>query len=94
MGQTMAVAFFMLWRAGGVMLLGMALMKLGVFSASRSRRFYRRCIFWGYGLGLPLAALSAWDLIRVSWTMPHAIQVSSHLNYYGSLAVALGQLAG
>lgn len=92
MGQTMAVAFFVLWRAGGVMLLGMALMKLGVFSASRSRRFYRRCIFWGYGLGLPLAALSAWDLIRVNWTMPHAIQVSSHLNYYGSLGVALGHV--
>lgn len=92
MSQTMAVAFFMLWRAGGVMLLGMALMKLGVFSASRSRRFYRRCILWGYGLGLPLAALSAWDLIRVNWTMPHTIQVSSHLNYYGSLAVALGHV--
>jgi uncharacterized protein len=92
MSQTMAVAFFVLWRAGGVMLLGMALMKLGVFSAMRSRRFYRRCVFWGYGLGFPLAALSAWDLIRVHWTMPHAIQVSSHLNYYGSLAVALGHV--
>jgi uncharacterized protein len=92
MGQTMALGFFTLWRAGGVMLLGMALMKLGVFSASRSRRFYRRCILWGYGLGLPLAALSAWDLIRVNWTIPHAIQVSSHLNYYGSLAVALGHV--
>jgi uncharacterized protein len=92
MGQTMAVAFFMLWRTGGVMLLGMAIMKLGIFSASRSRRFYRRCVLWGYGLGLPLAALSAWDLIRVDWTMPHAVQVSSHLNYYGSLAVALGHV--
>jgi uncharacterized protein len=92
MGQTMAVAFFMLWRTGGVMLLGMALMKLGVFSASRSQQFYRRCIFWGYGLGLLLVATSAWDLIRVSWTQPHAIQVSSHFNYFGSLAVALGHV--
>jgi uncharacterized protein len=92
MAQTMAVAFSMLWRTGGIMLLGMALMKLGVFSAMRSRGFYRRCIFWGYGLGLPLVAFSAWDLIRVHWTMPHAIQVSSHLNYYGSLAVALGHV--
>jgi uncharacterized protein len=92
MAQTMAVAFFTLWRAGGVMILGMALMKLGFFSASRSRRFYSLCMIWGYGLGLPLAALSAWDLVRVNWTMPHAIQVSSHFNYYGSLAVALGHV--
>jgi uncharacterized protein len=92
MTQTLSFAFFTLWRAGGVMLLGMALMKLGVFSAQRSRSFYRRCVLWGYGLGLPLAALSAWDLIRVDWTMPHTIQVTSHLNYYGSLAVALGHV--
>jgi uncharacterized protein len=92
MAQTMGVAFSMLWRTAGVMLLGMALMKLGVFSATRSRSFYRRCILWGYGLGLPLVAFSAWDLMRVDWTIPHAIQVSSHLNYYGSLAVALGHV--
>ena len=92
MSQTMAVIFFTLWRAGGVMLIGMALMKLGVFSASRSRRFYRCCVAWGYGLGLPLVVLSAWDLIRVNWAMPHTIQVSSHLNYYGSLGVALGHV--
>jgi uncharacterized protein len=92
MSQTMALGFFTLWRAGGVMLLGMALMKLGVFSASRSRRFYLRCVFWGYGLGLPLVVLSAWDLMRVNWTMPHTIQVTSHLNYYGSMAVALGHV--
>jgi uncharacterized protein len=92
MAQAMAIPFFTLWRTGGVMLLGMALMKLGVFSAQRSPRFYRRCVIWGYGAGLPLAALSAWDLIRVGWSMPHMIQVSSHLNYYGSLGVALGHL--
>lgn len=92
MAQTMALGFFALWRAGGVMLLGMALMKLGVFSAARSRRFYRNCVVWGYGIGLPLAAVSAWDLIRVNWSMPHAVQVSSHFNYYGSLGVALGHM--
>ena len=89
MMQTTATAFFTLWRAGGVMLLGMALMKLGVLSARRSRQFYRRCIAWGLGLGLPLVVLSAWDLMRVNWQIPHTVQISSHLNYYGSLAMAL-----
>ncbi|MBD3337321.1 MAG: DUF418 domain-containing protein [Candidatus Eisenbacteria bacterium] len=90
MSQTMALVSFTIWRVGGVMLLGMALMKLGVFSASRSSPFYRRCVRWGYGLGLPLTALGAWDLIRVDWSIPHSIQISSHFNYFGSLAVALG----
>jgi uncharacterized protein len=90
--QTMAVAFFTLWRAGGVMLLGMALMKLGVLSGRRSQGFYRRCVAWGYGIGFPLVALSAWDLMRVGWSVPHTMQVSSHLNYYGSLGVALGHM--
>lgn len=92
MGQTIAFAFFVMWRVGAVMLLGMALMKLGVFSASRSQRFYRRCVLWGYGLGLPLVVLSAWDLVRANWAMPHTIQVASHFNYFGSLAVALGHV--
>lgn len=42
------------WMVGGRMLLGMGLMKLGVFSAARSDGFYRRLALFGYGLGLPL----------------------------------------
>jgi len=42
------------WQVGGRMLLGMGLMKLGVFSARRSSRFYRDLATFGYGVGLPL----------------------------------------
>lgn len=42
------------WMVGGRMLLGMGLMKLGVFSAARSPGFYRRLALVGYGIGLPL----------------------------------------
>ena len=90
--QTMSFFFFVLWRAGGVMLIGMALMKLGVFSAARSRRFYAGCVGWGYGLGLPLVIIGTWDLIRVKWAMPHAMQISMLYNYFGSLGVALGHV--
>jgi uncharacterized protein len=43
---------FGLGGVGGRMLLGMALMKLGVFSAQRSTMFYRNLLIVGYGLGL------------------------------------------
>ena len=45
--------------AMGRMLIGMGLMKLGVFSAKRSRRFYLWMVAIGYGIGLPLMAFDA-----------------------------------
>jgi uncharacterized protein len=52
--QTMGFVLGFWWLVGGRMLLGMGLMKLGVFSAVRSERFYRRLAAVGYGVGLPL----------------------------------------
>jgi uncharacterized membrane protein YeiB len=40
------------WDITGMMLLGMGLIKLGVFSAKRSRRFYALMAVIGYGIGL------------------------------------------
>ena len=51
------------WLVGGRMLLGMGLMKLGVFSAARSDRFYRRMMAIGYGVGLPLVLID----IAIDW---------------------------
>jgi uncharacterized protein len=42
------------WYIAGRMLLGMGLMKLGVFSGERSQQFYRNCLIIGYGLGIPI----------------------------------------
>ncbi len=52
--QTVGFAVGFWWLIGGRMLLGMGLMKLGVFSAARSPSFYRRLALVGYGVGLPL----------------------------------------
>lgn len=54
MEQTVGFVLALWWMVGGRMLLGMGLMKLGVFSAARSATFYRRLALIGYGLGLPL----------------------------------------
>ncbi len=57
MFQTFGFLMFMSWGAGGRMLIGMGLMKLGVFAAERSVAFYRWLATFGYGLGLPLTAV-------------------------------------
>ena len=60
--------FGIMWAPGiiGLMVTGMALVKLGVFTAERSARFYSVMAAIGIGLGLPLtvgvfAACQAWD---------------------------------
>jgi uncharacterized protein len=51
------------WDSGGMMFLGMALMKLGIFTAARRFRFYLWMTVVGYGIGLPLSALVAYDIV-------------------------------
>ena len=79
-----------LWRAGGLMLIGMALMKLGFFSAQLSNRRYLQLLCAGYLVGLPLSAFSASELIRNQFDMFYLLQGGVIWNYAGSLFVALG----
>ncbi len=91
--QTEATLFFVLWRVGGIMLLGMALMKLGVLAGARSDRFYRRMQFLGYGIGLPLTIFSAYDLFSHQWDGVYALRGGMLSNYIGSILVAFGHVA-
>lgn len=79
-----------IWDALGMMLIGMALMKLGVFSASRSYRFYAFMALCGYLYGLPVGTLVVWDWMRNGFAAG-----TRWLTLYDStrLAVALGHVA-
>jgi uncharacterized protein len=90
--QTVMFLFFTFWRAAGLMLLGMGLMKLGVFSATRSPAFYRGLAASGYGVGLPMVAFSAFILHDRAWDPMFVMQGGSLVNYVGSIAVALGHV--
>jgi uncharacterized protein len=88
--HTMAFLAFLLWRVGGTMLIGMGLMKLGVFSAARSDRFYGASMLVGFGLGFPLVAWGAWRLVSHDFD-PLATMSGDFLpNYFGSFLAALG----
>ncbi|MEM1173625.1 MAG: DUF418 domain-containing protein [Pseudomonadota bacterium] len=90
--QIQGTLFFILWRAGGLMLLGMALMKLGVLQAKRSDRFYRNMMLAGYGLGLPIMAASSYLIYTIQWDGLSMFQFGLTPNYYGSVFVALGHI--
>jgi uncharacterized protein len=70
----------------------MGLMKLGVFSASRSRRFYATMVALGYGIGLPLMVFDALQLIDHRFSTQYELHGGMLYNAFGSLIVALGHV--
>ncbi len=92
MFQTIFFIAFIFWRVAGMMLLGMGLMKLGVFSAKCSTRFYALCALIGYGVGLPLIAYGARELVAHQFAFDYVFRVGSYFNYVGSMLVALGHV--
>jgi uncharacterized protein len=91
-GQTIGFLLGGLPAAGGRMLLGMGLMKLGVFAALRSRRFYLGMMLLGYGLGLPLVSFDAYALIQHNFDYKYILHGGIFYNFFGSLGVALGHV--
>lgn len=92
MMQTMRLVFFVLWRVTGLMLLGMGLMKFGIFSARRSRRFHLIGLMAGYGIGLPMVANGAQRLIIHRFDFVYAFKFGQQYNYIGSLFVAFAHI--
>jgi uncharacterized protein len=90
--HTLGFVLFGLFFAGGRMLLGMGLMKLGVFSAERSRRDYGWMAGLGYGIGLPLMVFDAIALINHRYSYEYMLHGGVFYNAFGSLVVALGHV--
>jgi uncharacterized protein len=82
-----------IWRVGALMLLGMALMKLGVLSGQRTVAFYRKMMLLGYGVGLPLALLSAIGAHAHQFDRLYMLRVGNVPNYFASILVAFGHIA-
>ncbi|MEM7799381.1 MAG: DUF418 domain-containing protein [Chloroflexota bacterium] len=91
--QTTAFFFWGMWRAGGLMLIGMALFKLGVLTARRSTTFYRNMLIIGFLVGLPLVIYGLTSSFASGWSLEYARFVGNQFNYWGSLGVSLAYIA-
>jgi uncharacterized protein len=87
-----STVFFLMffWRPAGVMLLGMALYKLGAFSAQRSPRFCLALIAGAVLVGLPLIVYGVRLNEAAGWGLEWSMFRGAQLNYWGSLLVSLG----
>jgi uncharacterized protein len=88
--ETFGVAFFTLWRAGGLMLIGMALFKRGVFSAERSTGFYLALLAVAVCVGIPLILFGAQRNENSGWNFVQAELINGQFNYWASILVSLG----
>ena len=92
MFQVFVTLFMGIWRFGALMMIGMAVMKLGLFSGERSASFYRKMMLAGYLIGLPLTIFSASDLYAHQFDPLYAMRVGGLANYWGSVIVAFGHI--
>ncbi len=81
------------WQMAGLMLIGMALFKLGILTAARSRMFYRRLAAFTFTSGILLVALGIWRSFATNWDVVDYTLISQELRSWGNILVALGWTA-
>ncbi|REJ73073.1 MAG: DUF418 domain-containing protein [Acidobacteria bacterium] len=83
---------FLFWDALVMMLLGMALFKLGVLQGERSRAFYVRLAAVGFALGLAINGYEVFRVVRSDFDFFRVFAQIQPTYQLGRLGVALGWL--
>ena len=91
--ETFVFLILFLWRAGGLMLVGMALYKWGVLSAVRSRSFYLKSAFYSLTIGFPIVIYGMYMNFTMNWDFQYSMFTGSQFNYWGSLFIAYGYIS-
>ncbi len=90
--QTFVLFGFVIWRAGGLMLIGMGLMKTGVFTGQRSNRYYAWMMSLGYAAGFPLTLVGMAKLLESDFSLGTGLQVMGGVGYISSVLVGFGHV--
>lgn len=87
--------FFMkvVWKTTGLMLIGMAFFKWGVFSARRAKRFYLKGIVSALIFGFPLVIFGIVTNFNANWSFEYSMFFGSQFNYWGSIFVSFGYIS-
>ncbi len=88
MFQTQVFLMWGGWRAGGLMLAGMALYRWGVLTAERSSGFYLKGLIMGLLAGLAMVIFGVIQDIAHGWSLEYSFFLGQQYNYWGSLGVS------
>ncbi len=90
--ETFVFLTYFMWRAGGLMLVGMALYKWGILTASKSKTFYLRGWILSWGIGLPIVIYGVIRNFAEDFSFEFSMFLGSQFNYWGSLFIAFGYI--
>ncbi len=91
--HTFIFGFWGFWRAGGLMLIGMALFRWGVFSASLDRSRYSRLAIAGLLLGIPAVIYGTWLNFAGGWHYASSFFLNAQFNYWASVFISLAYVS-
>ena len=77
------------WRVSGLMLIGMALYKLGFFTSKKLNAYYYRLIFILFPLGFTLIIIGVIKNFSADWNWEYSRFLGSQFNYWGSLFLCI-----
>ena len=82
--------FLFFWKVLGLQLIGMALLKLDVFTARREPAFCLKLAAAGLIIGLPIVAWGIRENFAHQWSVHYSMFFGAQWNYWGSAFVSLG----
>ncbi|HEY7680939.1 MAG TPA: DUF418 domain-containing protein, partial [Terriglobia bacterium] len=82
-----------LWRAGGLMLVGMALYRWGVLTAQRGTAFYARWLGFGLLAGLPIVTYGVYRDVQAGWSVRYSFFQGPQFNYWAAVLVSLAYVS-
>jgi uncharacterized protein len=88
--ETMFFVSWGLWRAGGLMLVGMGFYKLGILTGARPASFYARMFTLGLLAGLPVILFGVARNRAANWDFAYSFFIGTQFNYWGSLLMSAG----
>jgi len=88
--ETSLFAWEYFWRELGLMLVGIALFKIGFFSAQMSKALYLKLIAAAVTIGIPLTLYSFYANYRIGWQSERVYFRGEFLDYFSSLLIAFG----
>jgi len=91
--ETLLLLTNFMWRASGMMLIGMALYRSRVLSAERSSAFYVKMLGIGATVGLPLVLFGAYRNTAADFALEYSMFLGVQWNYCGSIGLSLAYVA-
>jgi uncharacterized protein len=88
--QFQGFVFLAFWRIEGMMLIGIALFKLGFLSAKASPKLYWSFILVALFVGIPVIAYGTHRDFAIAWPARESFFFNFQFNYWASILVALG----